>query len=156
MNVTTRARYALRAVIDIADNAGGGSVRAADVARRQRISARYLERLLAALAESGVVESRKGPGGGYRLARPAADISVRDVILASGEMVALPPCMDVGSESCELAAGCPAHAVWDGLRRVADDYLAGCRISDLVGTGSRAVNTRKNGLRLLRPSAGPR
>jgi Rrf2 family iron-sulfur cluster assembly transcriptional regulator len=156
MNVTTRARYALRAVIDIARHEHDGPVRGVDVARREGVSAGYLERLLLPLVEGGVIESRKGPGGGFRLARPAKEISVRDVVLASGESVELAPCVGDDCSACARASDCPACGVWNGLSRVAGGYLANRLISEFVQAGSRAAAMSKNGLRPLRSSAGSR
>ncbi|MFO7675357.1 MAG: Rrf2 family transcriptional regulator [bacterium] len=154
MNVTTRARYALRAVLDIATNGREKPVRAADVALRQGISAGYLERLLVALGEAGVVESRRGPGGGYLLARSADELTVRDVFLASGEPVELAPCLGEDCTACGRATACPVRDVWGGLARATESYLAALSISDLVDSGSRVANDKKNGLRPLRAPAG--
>lgn len=150
MNMTTRARYALRAVIDIAAVDGGGPVRAVDIADRQGLSVGYLERLLISLVAGGVIESQRGPGGGYRLARPAGELSVREVILASGEQVTLAPCVDEDCGACGRAADCPARAVWGGLYQVASDYLSGLTISELIEGGFQAADEKKNGLRPVR------
>ena len=154
MTLTTRARYALRAVLDIARAQKDGPVRSADIAHRQKLSAGYLERLLVSLVEHGIIESQRGPGGGYRLARPADRTSVRDVIMASGEPLAITPCVGKNCRGCGSEADCPAYVVWDGLYRTAQQYLAGLFISELSGYGFRAVDIKENGLRPVRSVPG--
>ena len=154
MALTTRTRYALRALIDISRHDGDGPVRAADIAERQQLSAGYLERILLQLVESGLVQSRKGPGGGYLLNRPAADISLAEAIAAGGEELFTVPCVcEEASEECSLEHDCPAHPVWAGLRRATQDYLEGQSLADIAGRDSRAGTTVINGLRPLRSAA---
>jgi Rrf2 family iron-sulfur cluster assembly transcriptional regulator len=149
--LTTRTRYALRALIDIARHDGAGPVRAADIAERQQLSAGYLERILLQLVESGLVNSRKGPGGGYLLARPAEEISLAEALGASGEELFSVPCVcDEAVDTCSLEHDCRAHQVWAGLRGVTRDYLEQQSIADFAGRDRRAGTAVKNGLRPLR------
>ncbi len=152
--VTTRSRYSLRAMIDIARNQDEGPVRAADIAERQGISAGYLERLLKQLVSEGLVESRKGPGGGYKLARPAESITLEEILRGSGEDLAPTPCdrRDCGQE-CELYETCSAREAWTGMREAAEGYLGRRRLSELLEI-PRAGGKTTNGLRPLRSSAG--
>jgi Rrf2 family iron-sulfur cluster assembly transcriptional regulator len=130
-------------------------VRAADIAERQHVSKGYLERILNQLGEAGLVESRKGPGGGFLLTRPAEKISAREVFAASGEELLTAPCMcDPCERDCPLYDDCPARDVWSGLRDAADAYLARRNLAEFVSVGFRAGDNRQNGLRPLWSSDG--
>ena len=155
VNITTRARYSLRALIDIARHQESGPVRAADIAQRQQMSKGYLERILSHLVDAGLVDSRKGPGGGFLLARPAVDISAREVFAASGEELLTAPCMcDSCERDCPLYGNCPAREVWSGLRDAADAYLAQRNLAEFVSAGFRTGDKTQNGLRPLWSSGG--
>ncbi|MBN2537679.1 Rrf2 family transcriptional regulator [candidate division WOR-3 bacterium] len=156
MALTTRTRYALRALIDIARNDADGPVRAADIAERQQLSVGYLERILLQLVEAGLVNSRKGPGGGYLLARAADEVSLAEAIAAVGEELFSVPCVcEAGVEECSLEHDCPARRVWAGLNSVTREYLEQQTIADFAGRDRRAGTTVKNGLRPLRSAVDP-
>ena len=115
----------------------------------------YLERILNHLVEAELIQSRKGPGGGFLLARPIKDITVRQVFRASGEELLTAPCLYDDCESeCPLSSTCPARDVWSGLRNVADEYLEGRTLAEFCDPSFRAGGEKKNGLRPLRSSAG--
>lgn len=155
MSVTTRTRYSLRAMIDIARHQGDGPVRSADIAERQQLSAGYLERILLMLVEAGLAESRKGPGGGYLLARPPEKVSLAEVMAASGEELLAVPCVcETCNEECDMFDECPAREVWSGLRDVAGTYLEKHSLSEFLEVERRAGDNKKNGLRPLRSTAG--
>ncbi len=154
--ITTRSRYALRAMIDIARHGGEKPVTTVAVAERQGVSAGYLERIVRGLAEAGLLSSRRGPGGGYRLARDPEDIRLIDIVRAGGETVVSVPCAceDCGDE-CPLADDCPARQVWTGLNDVVGDYLERRTLDELVVEDRRAGDKKtKNGLRPLRSAVG--
>ncbi|UCG43238.1 MAG: Rrf2 family transcriptional regulator [candidate division WOR-3 bacterium] len=152
--VTTRSRYSLRAMIDIARHQAGGPVRAADIAERENISAGYLERLLKQLVSEGLVRSRKGPGGGYLLKRPAESITLDQILHSSGEDLAPVPCERQDCEQeCKLYHTCSAREVWAGMREAAEQYLGRHRLSELLEI-PRAGGKTTNGLRPLRSTAG--
>ncbi len=145
----------MRALIDIARHQESGPVRAVDIAERQQVSKGYLERILNQLVEAGLVESRKGPGGGFLLARPADRIDGRDIFRASGEELLTAPCVcDSCERDCPLYDDCPARDVWSGLRDVTDAYLARRNLAEFVSVGFRAGDKRQNGLRPLWSSDG--
>lgn len=154
MALTTRTRYALRALIDIARHDADGPVRAVDIAERQQLSVGYLERILLQLVDSGLVNSRKGPGGGYLLARPAEDIRLDEAIGASGEELLSVPCVcGEATEDCSLEHDCPARLAWAGLKEATQEYLEQHSIADFAGRDRRAGTAVKNGLRPLRSAA---
>ena len=154
--ITTRSRYALRAMIDIARHAGEGPVPTTDIARRQGVSAGYLERIMRRLVSAGLVSSRRGPGGGYVLVRPAARVSLADIVAAGGERVVSTPCTDEECGGvCPLAGDCPARAVWSGLNEASARYLGRQTLGGLVEQHCRAGGgSTKNGLRPLRSATG--
>jgi Rrf2 family iron-sulfur cluster assembly transcriptional regulator len=107
MRVTTKGRFAVNAILDLALREGAGPVALASIAERQRISLSYLEQLFARLKRAGVVDSTRGPGGGYTLGRPAAEISVADIVSAVDD-----PLDEAGAAE---AAGSPTRELWQRL-----------------------------------------
>lgn len=139
MMVSTRGRYALRAVIDLAEHcAQEAYVPLADIAARQGISEKYLESIAAALSKAGVVVGVRGKGGGYRLAGDPEQCRVIDVLRATEGSLAPVACLACETNSCERAEGCPTLPVWEGLGEVVDAYLSGITIAQLMGWGSEA------------------
>lgn len=133
MMVSTRGRYALRAVIDLAEHSGDGAyVPLADIASRQGISEKYLESIASALSKAGVVVGVRGKGGGYRLASEPERCRVLDVLRATEGSMAPVACLACEPNTCERATDCPTLPVWEGLGRVVDSYLAGISIASLM------------------------
>ena len=130
MRLTTKGRYAVTAVLDLAIHHDQGPVTLADIARRQGISLSYLEQLFAQLRKRGLVQSSRGPGGGYRLGRSAADIAVVDVISAVDESVDATRCG--GMENCQGDARCLTHDLWHDLSKQIHDFLGGIDLAQLV------------------------
>ena len=113
MKLTTRGRYAVTAMLDLALHQRAGPVSLAEIADRQGISLSYLEQIFSRLRRQGLVASTRGPGGGYRLARAAAEISVADVIGAVDEVVDATRCG--GMQNCQGEERCLTHNLWCGL-----------------------------------------
>ncbi len=130
MRLTTRGRYAVTAVLDLALHADDGSVTLADVAERQGISQAYLEQLFRRLKQSGLVVGARGPGGGYRLARTLEDISVSDIIGAVGEGVDATRCGGTGD--CQDGEICLTHELWADLSQQIDLFLKRITFASLV------------------------
>ena len=133
MRLTTKGRYAVTAMLDLALHHGDGPVSLADIAQRQGISLSYLEQLFSQLRKRGLVRSTRGPGGGYRLGREAAEIAVVDVIGAVDESVDATRCG--GRENCRDGKRCLTHTLWDQLSDEIFDFLSGISLSDLVERG---------------------
>ena len=130
MKLTTKGRYAVTAMLDLALHDGGDCpVALCDIAERQQISPAYLERLFAGLRRHGLVGATRGAGGGYRLARPAVDISVAEVMDAVSEDLDATRCG--GERSCHGGEGCLTHDLWEDLSRHVQDYLQGISLADL-------------------------
>jgi Rrf2 family iron-sulfur cluster assembly transcriptional regulator len=152
MKLTTKGRYAVQAMADIAANATGGEgaalpVSLPDVAARQGISAGYLEQLFAKLRRAGLVASARGVAGGYRLARAADAIRVSEIIEAVDEEIATTACRgaDAGCQGASLSgrARCLTHDLWDELGRQIELFLAAVTLEDVIKkrvVGMAAVN----------------
>ena len=130
MRLTTKGRFAVTAMIDLGLNGGERPVTLSAISERQSISLSYLEQLFAKLRRHGIVESVRGPGGGYCLAREAAKITVADVIIAVDEPLDATQCG--GRENCKSEHRCMTHDLWSTLNRKMLDYLASVTLTELV------------------------
>ena len=134
MMISTRGRYALRILVDLAENQKGGYITLKEVADRQEISEKYLESIVKDLVRGKVVEGLRGKGGGYRLARPAEMINVFSVLqLMEGSLVPV-ACLEEGARPCSRASFCRTLPLWEGLDRVVREYLNGFTVQDLMKT----------------------
>lgn len=154
MRLTTRGRYAVTAMVDLALHAGDGPVALADIAGRNRISSAYLEQLLAALRREGLVDSSRGPGGGYRLARPTQQITVASVIAAVNETVDATRCG--GTRDCHDGGRCLTHDLWEDLTRHIRDFLEGVTLAELCARSSAKQRAAAPEFMPLRRINGPR
>lgn len=137
MRLSTKGRYAVMAMTDLAGcdavGAGRGAVCLADIAARQQISLAYLEQIFAKLKRRGLVESVRGPGGGYRLARSAAETSVAQVVLAVDEPLRAVRCSTASDRGCmKGGARCATHALWDALGGQIESFLSGVSLEDVA------------------------
>ncbi len=130
MRLTTKGRFAVTAMIDLAMRNGEGPVTLADISDRQKISLSYLEQLFGKLRRQGLVSSVRGPGGGYNLARPTPEISVADIIVAVDEPIDATQC--AGKENCKDEQKCITHDLWTNLNKHIFDYLGAVKLSELV------------------------
>lgn len=130
MRLTTKGRYAVTAMLDLAIHFGDGPITLADISRRQGISLSYLEQLFSRLRKQELVISARGPGGGYRLSREAAEIAVADVITAIDEKVDATRCG--GLANCQDDQPCLTHELWTDLSQRIYDFLSGITLADLV------------------------
>ena len=130
MRLTTKGRYAVTAMLDLALHHESGPVALADIAKRQGISLSYLEQLFAKLRKRDLVRSTRGPGGGYRLGRSAGEIAVVDVIGAVDESVDATRCG--GRENCQGQERCLTHDLWQDLSAQIYDFLKGIDLAHLV------------------------
>src|SRR5437764_504011 len=117
MKMSTKGRYAAMAMIDIAQHSRGEPVSLAAIAERQDISQEYLEQLFSKLRRAGLVESARGPGGGYRLARDPALISMSEVISSADEPLRVTRCEGDAVDGCVKGERCCAHDLWSSLGR---------------------------------------
>jgi Rrf2 family iron-sulfur cluster assembly transcriptional regulator len=139
MRLTTKGRFAVTAMMDLALRNGNGPVTLADISERQQISLSYLEQLFGRLRRHGLVSSTRGPGGGYRLAKALPQITVADIILAVDEPIDATGCH--GMQNCkDDEQKCLTHDLWVNLNKVIFDYLHSVSLADLArGDGSAEI-----------------
>jgi Rrf2 family iron-sulfur cluster assembly transcriptional regulator len=142
MQLSTKGRYAVMALVDLANQEGSTGTSTpiclADIAQRQQLSLSYLEQLFGKLRRAGLVRSARGPGGGYRLARSAAEIAIADIVAAVDEPIKATRC-EIGSGGCMIAAQplgcaekCQTHDLWFELGRQIALFLRGLSLADVV------------------------
>lgn len=131
MQLTTKGRYAVMAMVDVARHGGGRAVSLAEIAARQDISLSYLEQLFARLRRAGLVKSVRGPGGGYRLSRAAEALSVSDIMLAVEEPLKVTRCTS-GGAGCVRGERCLTHDLWTALGRQIESFLGAVSLQDVL------------------------
>lgn len=132
MQVTTKGRYAMLAVVDIAVHEGEGAVSSKDIATRQLLPPDYLEQILIRLRRANVIASARGPHGGYRLARPASEITALDVLHAAEEPLEPATCVGALAATCPRAPTCASHIVWDELTARMNEFLGSVTLATLL------------------------
>src|SRR5664279_1403887 len=130
MRLTTKGRFAVTAMVDLAMRHGSGPVALAEISQRQKISLSYLEQLFGKLRRYSLVDSVRGPGGGYCLARPGRQITVADIVRAVDEPLDATQCG--GKENCKDEERCMTHELWATLNFKMYEYLTSVTLSDLV------------------------
>ncbi len=130
MRLTTKGRFAVTAMLDLALNSTRGPVTLSGISARQKISLSYLEQLFGKLRRRALVESVRGPGGGYNLARPASELTVADIICAVEEPLDSTGC--AGREYCQDNERCMTHDLWEELNTTVYGFLATVKLSQLV------------------------
>jgi len=130
MRLTTKGRFAVTALLDLAMQQSSRPITLADISQRQKISLSYLEQLFAKLRQSELVESVRGPGGGYCLAKDLSQVSVADIILAVDEPIDATQCG--GKENCHNEGKCMTHDLWAKLNDLILDYLGAVTLKELV------------------------
>lgn len=132
MLVSTRGRYALRVMVDLAQHQGQGLTPMKEVAQRQQISLKYLEKILPALSKHHYISGTQGKGGGYQLTRPPEEYRVGDILrLTEGDLAPV-SCMEVGAPTCQQQDLCPTHFLWCELGRRVNEYLDSVTLADLM------------------------
>ncbi len=139
MKMSTKGRYAVMAMIDIGQHSHGEPVSLGEIALRQDISQEYLEQLFGKLRKAGLVESARGPGGGYRLAREASAIAVSDIILAADETLRVTRCEGDAVDGCVKGARCNSHDLWSSLGRQMMNFLDSITLDDVVSNRNLAL-----------------
>ena len=147
MRLTTKGRFAVTAMIDLALRQEKGPVTLAGISQRQEISLSYLEQLFGKLRRHEIVESVRGPGGGYNLARKAEDVTVADIIIAVDEPIDATQCG--GKENCHSSdhkngTRCMTHDLWTTLNEKIVDYLDSVSLKDLVDQQKQKINNEQS------------
>ena len=131
MKISTKGRYALAVMIDLALNSHGNFIPLKSIAARQDISNKYLEQIVAMLNKAGYLETARGNSGGYRLAKAPEDYVVGDILRATEGDMAPTNCF-AGEDGCEKKNDCKSYALWKGLDDVINDYLNSKTLADLL------------------------
>ena len=148
MRLTTKGRFAVTAMIDLAMHHGSGPVTLAEISGRQKISLSYLEQLFGKLRRHNLVESVRGPGGGYCLAKDMGQVSVTEIILAVDEPIDATQCG--GKENCHDDRKCLTHDLWAALNQRIFDYLGGVTLRQLVDSQKVKEAERQSGVSQVR------
>lgn len=130
MKLTTKGRYAVTAMLDLALHGAAGPVSLAEISSRQEISLSYLEQLFSKLRRSGLVTSTRGPGGGYSVSRDLSEVAVSEIIGAVNESVDATQCG--GRENCRSHGRCLTHDLWEGLSKQIEQFLGSVSLQDMI------------------------
>ena len=132
--ISTRGRYALRVMIDLAEHAGGFTPMK-EVAARQGISLKYLEQIMPALSKNGLVEGIHGKGGGYRLTRSPEEYTAGEILRVTEGNLAPVACLACGAEPCARSESCKTVPLWRGFQALTNDYFDGVTLASLAESG---------------------
>ncbi len=132
MIVSTKGRYALRVMIDLAERRTDRYTPLKEIAARQGISEKYLENILKTLVQHGLLQGLRGKGGGYRLTRPAGQYRISDILLLTEGSLAPVACLEPGAAACARAADCRTYRLWRGLDEAIRSYLDRVTLADLA------------------------
>ena len=132
MMISTRGRYCLRVMTDLAEHQDEGYIPMKDVANRQGISLKYMEKIIPVLVKSKIVEGIQGKGGGYRLTREPEDYTLGEILRLTEGSLAPVACLECGAAPCDRAAQCRTLPVWTELDRRVNEYLDSVTVADLL------------------------
>jgi len=132
MKISTKGRYALRMMIDLAEHQGEGFVALKDIAARQGISKKYLEQIIPILNRSDFLQANRGSQGGYRLAKAPKNYTVKDILELTEGSLAPVACLDTIPVGCERSEDCVTLPLWKGLAEVIENYLDSVTLQDLL------------------------
>lgn len=133
MMVSTKGRYALRIMIDLAEHNRENYLPLKDIAKRQSISEKYLESIIKILVQAGFVKGLRGKGGGYRLVRDPNTYTVGSILKLTEGSLAPVACLECVPNNCERFNSCKTLPMWQKLDRIIDDYFEGITLADLLG-----------------------
>lgn len=132
MKISTKGRYALRMMLDLAEHQGDGYIALKDIAGRQDISKKYLEQIIPILNRSNILQTNRGYQGGYRLARKPADYTVGEILRLTEGGLSPVACLDQDPNQCSRCGECLTLPVWQGLEKVINQYLDGITLQDIL------------------------
>ncbi|MGM9637552.1 MAG: RrF2 family transcriptional regulator [Eubacteriales bacterium] len=140
MRISTKGRYALRMLLDLAEHSEEGYVALKDVAERQELSKKYLEQIVPILNHTNILQTNRGFQGGYRLTRPASDYTVGEILRITEGSLSPVPCMESCPNPCKRSSLCPTLPIWEGLGKVINDYLDSITLQDILDTRKTETN----------------
>ena len=136
MKITTRGRYAIRVMLDLAEHNTGEYIPLMDIAKRQEISEKYLESIVSVLSKQKFVKALRGKGGGYRLARTPSEYTIGSILRITEGSMAPVACLDDHPNQCERAATCKTLQMWEGFYKLINEYFDGITLEDLLEQNS--------------------
>lgn len=154
MKISTKSRYALRLLADLAMHEHKGYVSLKDVSERQGISKKYLEQIASILNHAGVLTTTRGYLGGYKLSRAPEEISVSEVLRVTENDEIILPCAGGTDDQCGRSCMCPTQAIWIGLQKAIDDYLGALTLADIVKQQKQFSGCPEGGMKEV-PVSGP-
>ena len=131
MRISTKGRYALRMMVDLAEHRDEGYISLKDIAERQEISKKYLEQIVSVFHQSELIRANRGSMGGYMLAKPPSNCTVGEILRLTEGSLSPVACAD-GPAECERSADCPTLLVWKGLSKVINEYLDSITLQDII------------------------
>lgn len=140
MKISTKGRYAIRVMLDLAEQGTEAYIPLMDIAKRQGISEKYLESIVAVLSKNDFLSSLRGKGGGYKLNRPPEEYTVGSILKLVEGSFAPVACLEKKPNRCERVAECQTVKMWEGLEKLMEEYFAGITLADLMGEGREANN----------------
>ena len=132
MIISTKGRYALEVLVDLAEHSEEGYIPLKEITERQGISLKYLESIMTVLSKAGLVDGVHGRGGGYRLNRSASDYYLGEILRLTEGNLAPVSCVGVNAEPCEKASACKTLPIWNGLNDVINEYLDKISLADIM------------------------
>lgn len=135
MKISTRGRYAIRVMLDLAEHNSGDYIPLTDIAKRQGISEKYLEAIVASLVKSGNLRALRGKKGGYRLVKEPGEYNMKDILEVTEGTFAPVACMETEKNECERYGQCKTIKMWEGLNKVLCDYFENITLEDLLNEG---------------------
>lgn len=140
MKVSTRGRYAIRVMLDLSEHNNGEYVPLTDVAKRQEISEKYLEAIVAMLVKNGLLTALRGKGGGYKLIKKPEEYSVASILKVTEGSFAPVACLEQQPNQCERVSQCKTLKMWEGLQKLLIDYFENITIQDLLDSDTDIDN----------------
>ncbi len=132
MKISTKGRYAIKMLIDLAEHKDEGFIALKDIAKRQNISKKYLEQIVALLNRAGMFNINRGYQGGYKLARSADNYSIGEILRLTEGSLAPVSCLEQDKNMCEKCNSCPTLFIWEGLNDITKEYLDGITLQDVL------------------------
>lgn len=137
MLISTKGRYALRVLVDLAEHANDGYIPMKDIAKRQEISLKYLERIIPVLSKNKIIEGIPGKGGGYKLKVPPDECRIGDILrLTEGDLAPV-ACLECGAEPCKKASECRTYPLWVEFYKSVNDFFDKKTLSDIIKTETK-------------------
>ena len=139
MRISTKGRYALRIMLDLAQHRDQGLVALREISERQHITPKYMESIMALLLRDNLVQSLRGKTGGYRLTKEPAEYGLYEILSAAEGGLAPVHCLAMEENECPIRLSCLTIPVWEGLHKVIEDYLSGISLQTLIDQGTTCV-----------------